>query len=465
MDTQVDIIVIGAGPGGYPAAIRAAQLGATVAIVEREQLGGTCLNRGCIPTKALIAGAELALQARAAETVGVRVQGVEADFGAMTEHKDRTIQKLRGGIAALLKANGVTSIEGQASFVSPRRIEIATEEGLRFLSADKVIIATGSESVMPGFLPKHPKIVESRAFLELRELPPRLLVMGGGYIGCELACMAAALGRDVTIVELLDDILLLLDPDVRREVCKSMEKDLKVRILTGAGLEGVEADDTSVRGKVGGETVEADLLLVSVGRRPVTDGLGLNRIGLALDESGAIPVDDRNRTNVPGVYAIGDVNGIIQLAHAATSQGIIAAEDACGRRAPKNETLVPGVIFTHPEVATVGLGETAAKEEGRAVTVGRFVYQGLGRAVASGKTEGFVKWIVDAETDQLLGAQAVGAQATDLMAEATVAIRAELTASELGRTVHAHPTFGEIWMEAAHAVHGACIHAPPARRK
>ncbi len=461
---KLDLLVIGAGPGGYPAAIRAAQLGAKVALVEREQLGGTCLNWGCIPTKALIAGADLAARARAAQALGVTIEGVQADYAAMTAHKDRTVTRLQGGIAALLKANKVELIRGSASFLGPRRIEIATGEGTRFLAAAKTIVATGSTSIVPGFLPNHPRVVESRAFLERGELPKRLLVMGGGYIGCELACMAALLGAEVTLVELLEDILLLLDPDARREVRRAMEKELGIRILTGAPLKTVTADDAAVRGRVGDETVEGDLLLVSVGRRAVTDGLRPERAGLRVGENGAIPVDACNRTNVPGIYAVGDVNGILQLAHAATSQGVIAAEDACGKAPRGNEDIVPGVIFTHPEVATAGLTETAAKAAGRAVRIGRFTYAGLGRALAAGESGGFVKWIADAETDQLLGAQAVGAHATDLIAEAAVAIRAELTAEELGRTVHAHPTFGELWMEAAHAVHGACIHAPPARR-
>jgi dihydrolipoamide dehydrogenase len=474
-----DVVVIGAGPGGYPAAIRVAQLGAKVAVVEKEFHGGTCLNWGCIPTKALIAAADLYAHIQHAGQFGITVKGVAVDYAGMIAHKNKVVQQLRGGIGQLLKANGVQQFAGTASFVDRNTIEISpvaqaslpvpsipstgTEAcaTMQRIGAKKTIIATGSTSVMPGFLPKNPRVVESRGFLELDKLPETMIVMGGGYIGCELACMAATLGVKVTIVELLEDILLLLDADVRREVRTHMEKDLGIRILTGKPLENVSA---AVTGKVGGETVKAELLLVSVGRKPVTDGLRLENAGVKTDARGFIPVDDFGRTNVANIYAIGDVNGRTQLAHYATSQGIIAAENAVGKKPHKHESLVPGVIFTSPEVALVGLTEDEATKQGREVITGKFRLGGLGRAIAVAQTTGFVKWIADAKTDQLLGAAVVGAHATELIAEATLAIRSELTVEELGRTVHAHPTFGEAWMEAAHAVHGTCVHAPPKRR-
>jgi dihydrolipoamide dehydrogenase len=275
----------------------------------------------------------------------------------------------------------------------------------------------------------------------------------------------------VTIVELLEDILLLLDADVRREVRSHMEKELGIRVLTGKPLENIVADDSGVRGKCGDETLEAKLLLVSVGRKPVTDGLHLENAGLKTNERGFIEADDYGRTTVATIYAIGDVTGKTQLAHYATAQAMVAAENAClpgqpgGQKLQKHDTLVPGVIFTSPEVALVGITEEDAKKQGRAVKTGKFRFSGLGRAMAVNETVGFVKWIADATTDQLLGAAAVGPHATELIAEATIAIRAELTAEALGRTIHAHPTFSEAWMEAAHAVHGDCIHAPPKRKK
>jgi dihydrolipoamide dehydrogenase len=456
-----DVVVIGAGPGGYPAAIRAAQLGATVAIVEKEQLGGTCLNWGCIPTKAMITASDLFAKIRHAEAFGITVKGAALDYRALVGHTNKVVEGLRGGIKQLLTANGVKQIAGMASFVEYNTIEA---DGSR-IGAKRTIIATGSTSAMPAFLPKHPRVVESRGFLKLDKLPESLIVMGGGYIGCELACMATQLGVKVTIVELLEDILLLLDGDVRREVRMHMEKSLGIRILTGKALEKVTASDKLVSGNVGDETIEAGLLLVSVGRQPVTDGLKLENAGVKTDDKGFIPVDDYGRTNVASIFAIGDVTGRTQLAHSATSQGITAAENATGKKPQQYEPLVPGVIFTSPEVALVGLTENEAKRQGRTVVTGRFRLGGLGRAIAVNETAGFVKWIADAQTDQLLGAAAVGAHATELIAEATLAIRSELTTREVGRTLHAHPTFGEAWMEAAHALHGECIHAAPQKKR
>jgi dihydrolipoamide dehydrogenase len=312
-----------------------------------------------------------------------------------------------------------------------------------------VIVATGSTSAMPAVLPAAPRVVESRGFLELEKLPGTMTVMGGGYIGCELACLAAMLGVKVTLVELLEDILLFLDADVRREVRAHMENHLGIVIQTGRPL----------------EKVDSELLLVAVGRRPLTEGLKLENAGVKTDPNGFIPVDDYGRTNVATIYAVGDVNGRAPLAHNATSQAIIAAENACGRKLRRFESLVPGVIFTSPEVALVGWTEQEAQKRGREVVTGKFRFSGLGRAIAVGETGGFVKWIADAQTDQLLGAAAVGPHATELIAEATVAIRAEWTAEELGRTIHAHPTFAEAWMEAAHVVRGDCTHAPPKRAR
>jgi len=460
---EYDVVVIGAGPGGYPAAIRAAQRGARTVIIEREAWGGTCLNWGCIPTKAMIAAGETAWAARHGAALGIRAEGLTVDYAALCRHKDATVNRLGAGVRSLLKANGVEQIVGEASFVSHGRLQVQAPGGSRWLAARKVIVATGSESAMPSLIPSAPSVVESRGFLARTALPPRLLVLGGGYIGCELASLAAMLGSEVTLVELLDDILLLLDPDVRTEVRRSMERHLNIRVVTGCRAERVDAGEAGVRLAAGGESFEADLLLVATGRRPVTRGLAAERIGLAPDEKGFLRVDGRNRTAVPGVYAIGDVNGGPQLAHAATSQGLIAADDALGHRTPPNETLVPGVIFTHPEVALVGVTETSAREQGRSIRVARFPYAALGRAVAGGVAEGFVKWIADPD-GRLVGAAAVGARATDLISEAALAIRAELTADEVGRTIHPHPTFGEIWMEAAHVLAGHPVHVPPSRK-
>ena len=469
-----DVVVIGGGPGGYPAAIRAAQLGASVALVEQEALGGTCLNWGCIPTKALIASADLYHKARHGAEMGVQVDGVSCDFAAMSSRKDAIVERLCGGVGQLLKANGVKVYHGRAAFTGRNRIRVnetspsgkSRKSGKTGeLQAANTIIATGSLSAVPGFLPRSPRVVESRAFLENARLPDSLIVLGGGVIGCEFACLAARLGRQVTVVEMLDDILMVLDPDLRRELRRHMAKTLGIRVIVGQKLEAVQAGRDGVTGRCGEDELSADMLLVSVGRRPCTDGLDLEQAGLEADAQGAIPVHACCRTAAATVYAVGDVtSGSTQLAHAATAQGIAAAENACGAKRRPAETLVPACIFTSPEIGSVGLTEQGAKETGRAVKTGKFQFGGLGKALAANEPEGFVKWIVDAETDQLLGAHAVGAHATELVAEAAVAIRAELTAEELGRTIHCHPTLSESWMEAAHAVHGACVHQPPRRK-
>jgi dihydrolipoamide dehydrogenase len=459
-----DVIVIGAGPGGYPAALRAAQLGKRVAIVEQEAFGGTCLNWGCIPTKTLLASSDLYHRARRATELGIQVAGVTFDYARMAARKNEIVGRLTKGVQTLLTSNGVTLVTGQARFEDPRRLSVRAADGtVQWLAGERIIIATGSVSAMPGFLPKHPRVLESRAFLDRAELPDRLLILGGGVIGCEFACLAAQLGKQVTIVEMLEDIVLVLDRDVRRVLRKRMEA-LGITILTGAPLTDITADDRQVSGRYKDQPLTGDLLLVAVGRKPNTAGLELARAGITLNERGQIPVDERGRTAVATIFAVGDVTaGSTQLAHAATAQGVVAAENAAGLSA-RGETVVPACIFTSPEVGTAGLSETQAQAAGRAVKTGVFPFAALGKAMAAGETDGFVKWIAEAGTDRLLGAQVVGAHATELIAEAAVAIRNELTAEEVGRTIHAHPTMSEAWMEAAHMVHGACLHLPPRKK-
>lgn len=459
------LVVVGGGPGGYPAAIRAAQLGASVALVEKEALGGTCLNWGCIPTKSLIAASDLYHRMRHAKELGLVPGRTGYDYAAMVGRKAQIVGKLSSGVTQLLKANGVTVFKGTASFLSHNTIAVkgATD---RNLAANRIIIATGSTSALPGFIPKHKRILESRAFLDLTGLPKSLIVLGGGVIGCEFACMAAQLGVKVTVVELLEDILLIADSDVRRALKRHMKDDLRIRILTGEPMQDIAGSADSVSGTVGKKTVKAEMLLASVGRRPYSEGLELEKAGLETDDAGAIPVDGFGRSKIAGVYAIGDVTaGSTQLAHAATAQGLAAAENVCGEKPVAAETLVPACIFTSPEIGSVGLSETQAAEQGIDIQTGKFPFAALGKAMAAGEAAGFVKWIARPDTRQLLGAHAIGAHATELIAEATVAIRAELTVEELGRTVHCHPTFSEAWMEAAHAVDGQCIHAAPRRKR
>ncbi len=459
-----DIVVIGAGPGGYPAAIRAAQLGARVVVVEKEQAGGTCLNWGCIPTKSLIACAEAYAHATHATDFGVTVPSASFDYAAMIARKNAIVAKLRGGVEGLFKAHKVTLIRGTATFRGRNRIAVRDASGAEQLLEPKTtIIAAGSVSAMPGFIPRHERILESRAFLDLRVLPESLLVLGGGVIGCEFACMAAQLGVKVTVVELLEDILMMVDTDVRREVRAHMEKKLGIRVLTGKPLASIEASAKGVTGRCGEETLSAAMLLVAVGRKPLTADLGLEHAGVRTTQGGYITVNEYGRTTAASIFAIGDVTGGVQLAHAATAQGVTAAQNALGKRQHKMDTLVPSCIFTVPEIGSAGLTEQQAKDKGLAVKVGKFSFAFLGKAMAAGNTTGFVKWIADAATDRLLGAHAVGPHATELIAEAAMAVRAELTAEEVGRTIHCHPTLSESWMEAAHALHGTCIHAPPKR--
>lgn len=454
-EVDFDVVVIGAGPGGYPAAIRAAQTGARVALIEKQWVGGTCLHCGCIPTKTLIAGAALYQQMKKAAELGICVEGMSIDYPAMVARKNGVVDGLQGGIRQLLKAHKVTLMEGEARFVSATEVLV----GEQLVAGKNFVVATGSRSVMPGFIPTHPAIMDSRAFLEQETLPHSLLVLGGGYIGCEFACLAAALGVEVTLVEMQDDILLLLDRDVRSEIKRRMKRELDINILTKSRLDRVQiGSDGLVEASVGETTLAADQLLVAVGRQPNTEGLGLDVVGVEVDERGAIRVDAFGRTSQEHIYAVGDVNGGIQLAHAATHQGLRAADHACHLPLDVVDTLVPGVLFTLPEAAFVGVTERDVKA-GSDVKKAKFFYRALGKASACGEQNGFVKWFAEASSGRLLGAQVVGAHATELIAEATLAIQAGLTAEDVAHTIHAHPTFSEAWVEAAHKLGGKPIHS------
>ena len=465
---KYDLIVTGGGPGGYPAAIRAAQLGAKVALVEKEALGGTCLNWGCIPTKTLLASSSLYHRMRNSRKLGINPGRSSFDYKAMIDRKDSVVAKLQSGVEQLLGANGVDIYRGTASFETRNRLRITPagkDSEAVTVTTDKVIIATGSTSSVPSFLPSSKRIVESRKFLEITKLPSKLIVMGGGVIGCEFACMAAQLGSKVTIVELLDDILMMLDEDIRGVLKKEMQNDLGIEIITGCGLDKVKATRDSVSGVAGDKAIKADMLLVSTGRQPVTTGLEIQNANLATDERGFIEIDEYCQTSTAGIFAIGDVTaGTTQLAHAATAQGITAAENCCRKEKRKAEIQVPACIFTAPEIGTVGLSEADAAAQDIEIITGSYFFAGLGKALAANESTGFCKWIADPQTGQLLGAAVVGEHATELISEAAVAIRMEMTAEELGQTIHCHPTFSESWMEAAESVLGHCIHQPPRRR-
>lgn len=464
---KYDLAIIGGGPGGYPAAIRAAQSGLKTVLIEQRELGGTCLNRGCIPTKTLLASAALFQEIQKAKSLGVDVADVTANYTAMWERKQEVVQKLQGGIGQLLKAHNVTVYKGTAQFESRRILRInQTDTTQKRLESDFIIIATGTEPARPSFVPDLPSIIDSTTFLELQKLPDSLLVMGGGIIGCEIACLAAMLGVQVTVVEMLDDILTILDRDTGTVVRRYMEKELKVRIFTGTKVEQITPAATGgVSVATAGESLAADMLLAAIGRTPQTKLLNLAAAGLQANQAGYLEVDKNYRTRAANIFAIGDVNGGMQLAHAATAQGL-AVIDVISTGQPATRALVvPSCVFTMPEVGHVGLTEQEAREQERDIVVGKFNFAALGKALASGAPTGFVKWIADPETEQLLGAQAVGMNATELIAEAGLAVQMELTLTDIARAIHSHPTLSEAWMEAANAALGLCVHAPPPRRR
>lgn len=461
-----DVIVIGAGPGGYVAAIKAGQKGLKTAIVEKEYFGGTCLNIGCIPTKTLIAGAEVYHKTVHAEDFGIKISGkVTPDWNRMLERKGAVVEKLKNGIGALLKSAGVEVFNGVGSFIDKKTVSVKNGgKTTAELIGKNIIIATGSESLVPGFIPESERVMTSTELLSIKEIPKSLLVLGGGVIGCEFACLFAELGSKVTVVEMLPSILPNVDKEVSRTLTQQMKKS-GVEILTGAPMENIKAGKNSVSGKVAGKELKADYLLVSIGRKPVTDSLNIAAAGIKTDEKGWIPVDGQCKTNVPGIYAIGDIGGKIWLAHLASAMGVAAIENITGKRNEFNYDLVPGCIFTSPEIGTIGLTEEQCKEKGIEYNVGKFPFAALGKAIAIDETVGFVKIIADAETDQVLGVHIVGPHATDLISEAVPAMNLEITAKELGKAIHAHPTLGEAMMEAAHAVHGECAHIPAPRKR
>ena len=461
-----DVCVIGGGPGGYVAAIRAGQNGLSVALVERKNLGGTCLNIGCIPTKTLIAGGEVYEKALAAAEFGVDISGkITPNWAKMLERKNDVVGKLRGGIASLLKAAGVTVFNGTATFLARKDVMVmdGADAGTR-ISAGNIIIATGSESLVPGFIPRSPRVMTSTELLDIKEIPKSLLVLGGGVIGCEFACLFAGLGTKVTVVEMLPSILPPVDKEVSKLLTRKMT-EMGITIMTGEAMSDIKATKTGVSAKVGKDAVKGDYLLVSIGRKAVTDGLNLAAAGVNTNERGWIPVDEHCRTNAPGIYAIGDIGGKIWLAHLASAMGCCAVDNICGKRNEFNYDLIPGCIFTKPEIGMLGQTEEQLKEQGIAYKVGKFPFAALGKAMAINDTDGFVKILADAETDRILGVHIVGPHATDLIAEAGPAMQMEATARELGKAIHAHPTLGEAMMEAAHAVHGESAHIPTRRKR
>jgi len=455
---EYDIAVIGGGPGGYVAAIRAAQAGACVCLVERDRVGGTCLNRGCIPTKALYSTAHLLQEIRSAAGHGIEVGEPRFDFGRAAARKDEVVAKLVGGVEQLLKGNGVEVFRGEASLEGPGRIRIRRPDLTGHIRTKKIILATGSLPACPQTLPVDGKnVLTSNEILAIKELPESLLIVGGGYIGCEFASIFSAFGCRVTIVESLPTLLARSDRLAVREVEKSLREG-EVAIHTETTVEELTADADGVSVRLsGGQSVRADKVLVAVGRTPNSDGFGFAENGVQL-EKGAVMVDAGMRTSAEGVFAIGDVTGGIQLAHVASYQAEIAVTNALGGEARADYRVVPSTIFTLPEIGEVGLTEEACKEKGLAVVVGRFAYQASSKALCSGETRGSVKIVASREDGRILGASIVGAEASTLVAEVAVAMQQQMTASQLGQLIHSHPTLPEMVKEAAEDVGGEAIH-------
>jgi dihydrolipoamide dehydrogenase len=472
-----DLIVIGAGPGGYVCAFRAAQLGLKVALVEkRPTLGGTCLNVGCIPSKALLHSSEhLAWAKHHAAEHGIKLGSVEFDLAAFLKRKDDVVTKLVGGVSQLAKARKITVVTGAASFVSANQISVAASasEPTR-LTAKHIVIATGSAPVELPFMKFDGQtVVSSDHAIAFDSIPKKLVVVGGGAIGLELGSVWARLGSDVTVVEFLPKIAASYDDDIVRNFTRLLQKQgLKIEVgakvtgfVTAAAAGGPASAGSPAFGVLTAErgaeklSFPADKVLVSVGRRPFTDGLGLEKIGVQLDDKKRIKVDAHLRTNAPGVWAIGDVVAGPMLAHKAEEDGVAVAEWIAGKAGHVNWDLVPAIIYTNPEVASVGLGEDAAKAAGRAVNVGKFNFAANGRAIAAGATDGYVKIIADAKTDKILGAQILGHNAGELISEVVTHMEYGGSAEDLARTIHAHPTMSEAVKEAALAVSKSAIHA------
>ena len=462
-----DVAVLGGGPGGYPAAIRCAQSGKRVCIIEKKELGGTCLNRGCIPSKILIANAEVLTRAQAAAEFGVLVGDVSFDYGKMVDRKEQIVSKTRRGLEGLIKENKIEVIRGFGKLVSSTEIQVSSDDNTSsIVRADKIIIATGSEPKMINAFPfDYEKIHDSTSLLELRTLPESLVIIGGGIIGCEFASLYSALGVKVSIVEMMASILPMESQNVSSFLMKSFKKK-GIGIYTNAVVQSVKRQDDRVIVDLAGQgTLEADIALVAVGRSLNVKGIGLEDVGVDVSENGIVIVDEKMETSVPGVYAIGDIASKWWLAHVASHQGIVAAKNACGMEAHMNYNAVPSVIFTDPEIGTVGLSLEAASKQGFAATVGAFPFQALGKSQATAQTEGFAQIVVDRYTGQILGAQVVGHEASSLVAEMAVAVANELTVESIAETIHAHPTIAEAWLEAAFVAMDTPLHLPPKVQK
>lgn len=462
--TTYDLVVIGAGPGGYVAAIRAAQLGMRVACIDRQFLGGTCLNVGCIPSKALLDSTERLYETKTKLAHhGIKIDGVSVDLPTMLARKDQVVKQLTGGVGFLFKKNKIDSIIGLGRIVSPNTVEVKSSAGTQTLSTRRILIATGSAPIeLPGLPFDGKYVIGSTEALSLPEIPKKLLVVGGGYIGLEMGSVWNRLGSEVLVLEFTEGILPLMDKELAGQLQRMLEKQgMKFQFATSAKETKIKDGRVYVSWKSGEKSGEevADRVLVATGRKPITDGLGLKEVGVATDAKGFVKIDPHFATNVPGIWAIGDVIGGLMLAHKAEEEGIAAVEIMAGMAGHVNYRTIPGVVYTHPELAQVGLTEADAKREGIEVRVGKFQFMANGRAKAIDETEGMVKIVGDAKTDRLLGVQILGPHASDMIAECVMAMEMAASVEDLARTTHAHPTLPEAVKEAAMAVEKRAIHS------
>lgn len=460
-----DLVVIGAGPGGYVAAIKASQAGKSVALIEKGYLGGTCLNVGCIPTKTLIANALMLSKVKSAKDFGIETGPVTFDYSKMHARKNSVVEGIRKSLGGLIQSNGITVIQGKAEFTSPNELKVFSEEG-ELIRFEKAIIATGSIPFdIPAFRCDHEKIFNSSSILERNELPKKIAIIGGGYIGCEFASLFAELGVEVSLIEALPSLLAAQGVLISDTITKAFKKK-GIEITTEAFVEGIDKTENGVSIRLKGkDSIEADIALVATGRKIVSEGLGLEKAGVAVGDKGEILVNSQMQTNVPGIYAIGDVTGKFLLAHVASHQGIVAASHATNKEIHMNYLAVPAVIFTHPEIAMVGMTLEEAQKTGKEISVGKFPFQALGKSIAAMETEGFAQVLIDKKTGLILGAQVVGHDASSLIAEMAVAIANELTIECIEETIHAHPTLSEAWLEASLLAKGTPIHFPPKTRR
>ena len=457
-----DAVVIGGGPGGYVAAIRLAQLGKKTALVEKESLGGVCITWGCIPSKALIAAANLVEEMKGAAERGIIAEPPRVDIAKLREFKDAVVKKLTSGIALLEKGNGVEVVKGTATFVSPTAVEVDGGGEKARIEAPAFIVATGARPIeIPGFAYDGKAVWSAREAVDLPSVPERLVCIGGGVIGLELGTVYAKLGSKVTFLEALPQILTGVDPEAVRLVQKGL-RQRGVAVHVNAKAKGWEkaGKGLAVKAEIDGkeESIPCDQILVAVGFRPNSEGLGLEKVGVKISPKGFVEVDGQYRTSVPSIFAIGDLAGPPFLAHKASKEGEIAAEAIAGRRSVRDWVAMPGAIFTDPEIGTVGLSEEEARAQGYEPLVGKFAFGALGRAIAIAHGEGFVKVVGDKKTKLLLGVTVCGPEASDLVAEAALALEMGATLEDVALTVHAHPTLPEAFMEACKAALGEAIH-------